>query len=186
MKNKITKFFTVCFVALTAFSMSTLAGNGTAPDSAGVHKVGDAFGGGIIIQITTGADGKQHGLIAASENLDKAAWGANTSLKTDAASKTDGAANTAACMKAGIAKTEAAGICDSYEKDGFSDWFLPAVDQLEVLYKAFPVTKTPGPQFYWSSTSEYPGSAIGFDFNKGASEMSNKHRTGTVRPMRTF
>ncbi len=149
MKNKITKSILASCIALIGWSTNSIAGTGidTNPDSAATHKVGDAFGGGIIIQISKGADGKEHGLIASAANFDKAAWSANTKLNTGSNSKADGAGNTTLCTKAGVAKTEAAGICDAFEKDGFTDWFLPSVDQLEILYKAFKVEKTPGLNF---------------------------------------
>jgi hypothetical protein len=157
------------------------------PDSAAfTHKIGESFGGGIVFNVYRGADGKEHGLIVAAEEIGRAAWSQNTSQLVGSSSKSDGVANTAAILKAGGSKTEAAGLCDAYEKDGFSDWYLPAIDELDLLYKNIKTEKTSGPQFYWSSTEDHPGSALGYDFNSGASSMSNKHRNGSVKPVRAF
>jgi hypothetical protein len=188
MRNTITKSIIASSIALMGWSANSIAGTGTiAPgDTVAAHKIGDAFGGGIIFQITKGADGKEHGLIVSADNLGKAPFSANTSQDIGASSTSDGAANTAACIKAGVAKTDAAGLCDAYEKDGFTDWFLPAIDQLQTLYKAIKTEKTPGPQFSWSSTSAHPGSATGLEFNDGTSTDSNKHRPGIVRAVRAF
>jgi hypothetical protein len=90
---------------------------------------------------------------------------------------------TTAIVSAGGAATEAAGLCDAYENDGFTDWYLPAANELELLFKNI---KSDNPGFCWSSTSEKPGSAIGIDFKNGKSTASNKLRNAKVRAIRAF
>lgn len=46
----------------------------------------------------------------------------------------DGPGNTAACITAGAADHPAADFCDGLTIGGFSDWYLPAKNELEIIY----------------------------------------------------
>src|SRR5262245_54839707 len=125
MKNNIFNSIVMCSLSLIACNNEA-----TAQD----HKIGDTFGGGIIFQLTKGPDGVEHGLIITADMIGRAPWSSNTSQEIGAKNASDGVANTAAILKAGGAKTEAAGLCDNFEKDGFSDWYLPSVDEMQMVY----------------------------------------------------
>jgi len=96
-----------------------------------------------------------------------------------------GQANTTAivnsCSTAGIA----ARICDDLVINGFSDWFLPSRDELNVMYKerftinGFATSRAQLPSFpYWSSSNVQTGfatqSAYGQRFNLGEQNLYDK------------
>jgi hypothetical protein len=119
--------------------------------------IGDSYGGGTVACLTSGG-GAANLIAATTDNSDRIEWGGQGTA-TGAQSDTDGAANTATIVtilgSLLPAATYAAGICSTYESDGFTDWFLPAKDQLNCLYqneRAVGGFTTDASGFYWSST----------------------------------
>lgn len=101
----------------------------------GCYNIGDTGpGGGIVFYVT---EGGLHGLEAAPVNQGTAEWGCyGTAINgADGAAVGTGAENTADiiedCSESGIA----ARIADEYELNGFDDWFLPSIGELEVLHQ---------------------------------------------------
>lgn len=97
---------------------------------------GEHHGGGIIFYLD---DTDKHGLIAALSNQtssENIAWGCEgTFISGTSNAIGTGQANTTAivngCPTAGIA----ARLCDQLELNGFSDWFLPSKDELNLMYQ---------------------------------------------------
>lgn|GEM_PF-7133004 len=152
--------------------------------------IGDSFGGGTVACLTStgGADN----LIAATvDNSDGIVWGGNgTAIGATAQSNTDGAANTATIVGVlDASDTYAAGLCDAYESDGFTDWFLPAKDQLNCLYTNKDAVGGFAGGFYWSSTefADDPSfNAWSQVFGNGAQFGVNKSVDFRVRCVRAF
>ena len=69
-----------------------------------------------------------------------------------------GAANTRVILKRYGRGRYAARAASDYEVNGYSDWFLPSADELEVMYNVLYAVEEPligfAPSYYWSS-SEY-------------------------------
>lgn len=117
------------------------------------HTIGESYGGGIIFYL----DGaKKHGLICAASNQSSGMiWGATnvTTLATGSAVGT-GQANTTAIVSALGSGYYAAYLCDTMQLNGYSDWFLPSLEELNLLY----IQKVAGTvsgfanEYYWSST----------------------------------
>ena len=105
--------------------------------------IGQAFGGGYYAgKITDGGVG--YYIIVAPK-----ATGENTSLAWKTTSDagpsgvqtlTNGPASTLAMFNAGSTLYPAATYCHNLSIGGFSDWYLPARDELEVVYRAFKPT----------------------------------------------
>jgi hypothetical protein len=148
--------------------------------------IGQSYGGGIIFYIdSTG----KHGLIAAPSNQSAAAlWGCwGTTIGTSDAIGT-GQANTTAiingCGETGIA----ARLCNDLVLGGFSDWFLPSKDELDLLWwKKDNVGGFPEGQEVWSSSEDSPNNAWCMTFKAGSGAFVwGKSNPKAVRAVRAF
>jgi hypothetical protein len=98
--------------------------------------IGESFGGGYYAgKISTTANGvATHYLVVspkASGEIYGKVWGPNGT--TTATSDIDGPTNTATLAALG-SSYEAATWCKSLTIGGYTDWYMPAVSELEVLY----------------------------------------------------
>ncbi len=126
------------------FSGMSIAGGVTiAPPS--VPSIGDAFGGGYYAgQISTTANGvATHYLIVspkATGQLTNVTFGPTGTL-TSALSNYDGATNTATLAALG-STYQAAYQCKNLNINGYTDWYLPAKAELEILFWYLKPTNT--------------------------------------------
>lgn len=109
--------------------------------------IGDAFEGGFFAGlISHTADGvATHALIVAPRGAgttgsayptgSNVSWKTTTTTTAGTTSTFDGAANTAAMVTAGIADHPAADFCVSLSIGGFTDWYLPAVLEVDIAYQ---------------------------------------------------
>ncbi|MBI9102201.1 MAG: chitobiase/beta-hexosaminidase C-terminal domain-containing protein [Spirochaetales bacterium] len=87
------------------------------------------------------------------------------------------------------ASSYAAKICDEYELNGYTDWFMPSKDELNLMYQlkttigGFPSPYTD----YWSST-EASHSWYAYEqwFQDGSTSQQQKIQGYYVRPIRAF
>jgi hypothetical protein len=175
---------------------------GPAGSGAGfTHWVGEAFGGGVVFHVFKDALGEEHGLICSLTDLSTAApWGLYGTDVPNCESSWNGAANTAAIMAAGVESGSAAQLCDAYENGGFTDWYLPAIDELNLMYTAkynlnrslsqisgaasFDFAAFP---YYWSSTEVVCCNSWLFYFYGGGSDnYLGKYSNLFVRAVRAF
>lgn len=121
--------------------------------------VGLPYGGGYYAgKIVTG--GVTYALIVAP----KAQGGENSSLtwKTSQTSTTgttsinDGVANTNAMISAGASAHPAANFCNNLSINGYDDWYLPAKDELEILYRYLKPTTSANNTSSGANTSSVP------------------------------
>jgi hypothetical protein len=191
MKNNFIKT-SILLLSLTFFTNSSFAQNDCL-------KIGDEYQGGIIFYIDqTG----EHGLIAApSDEPGFAIYGClgNTSPIADNSEIGSGDSNTQGivnyCEEEGIA----ARLCSDLSLNGYSDWFLPSINELEMLYLnrnavgGFDNTETSA---YISSTEARPAPAYyrswAYDFGSPQlipytrKVVSQKDNTFKVRAIRKF
>jgi len=82
----------------------------------------------------------------------------------------------------------AAQLCDTFEVNGFSDWFLPSRDELNNMYGNLHVNGIGGfrGEWYWSSTSESANWWFAINFSNGNNETRSITSTQRVRPVRRF
>ena len=150
-------------------------------------KLGDSYQGGIIFNLD--ASGK-HGLIAATSDQSRlTSWWNGSFVSTGANSTTDGAGNTSKIIQAqGNSGSYAAKICRDYRGGGYADWFLPAKDQLNLLYQQKNIVGGFGDEIYWTSTEISTADAWVQYFKDGQQWSDNTSDGATVgtRAIRAF
>ncbi len=159
------------------------------------HYIGELYGGGIVVAVGK-KDSIEFGLIASLIDLSNGIYWSNiisTNLGT-ANSTFDGQANTNAIIAQEGHTDSAAKLCDDYSAGGFSDWYLPAILELnQCNYAAFAVNTVLGAtdgikfQHYWSSTEYNDNNAWGvfIGLNTG-SYLKGGAGGGSVRAVRRF
>lgn len=171
-----------------------------APGAGGfTHYIGEHFGGGVIFHLWKDNTGVEHGLIVDKTDLTTAqAWSNATSslIGSSAQSSWDGLSNSNAIAGPSLTNSAAA-ICLNATNGGQSDWYLPSIDELSLLWhNRFNVNKSlstiggatvlPISVFYWSSTEESAGSAWFIGFFDGSPSANSKELTNYVRAVRAF
>ena len=161
------------------------------------HWVGQSYGGGVVFHTYRDANNVEHGLIVSIidqsstskySNIDNANIGASTLW--------DGQTNTN-LMKAQTGATSGAWKhADDYSYGGFTDWYLPSLTELSLLFtNRFNVYKTLSSiggsailddVFYWSSSEAGGNNAYGIDFGEGIQSSPTKAGLYSVRAIRQF
>ena len=169
------------------------SGSGT---STFIHYIGELYGGGIVVSVWK-ESGVEKGLIASLTDLSTGIpWSNITSEGIwTAQSPTDGQSNTNAIIYQSGHSTSAAKLCDDYSNDEtgtgvYSDWYLPAIWELNQCYNAaFIINSILGIAdgfayyqytHYWSSTEFNDNSAKTMCFSIGDSQNALKS-FGSVR-----
>lgn len=128
-----------CFTSIAIFLCSFM----NAINSAEVYSKGDikytigmkAFGGVIFYLDKT----KKHGLVVSTENVGGSwmtyPWGCYglSIIDAEGVDIGSGRLNTNAIVNGCDEKETAAHACINYEHEGFSDWFLPSLEELELI-----------------------------------------------------
>ncbi len=163
------------------------------------HYIGELFGGGIVVSVWKDSKGVERGLIASLTDLsDKISWTTPAFLGTligpTARSYRDGLANTNAIVaQAGTGITYAAGLCKAYNAGGFTDWYLPALNELKQCYNSLQIVNevlgdANGFELndYWSSTESTNDTSWNQDFSNGDAFDYSKNYVFYVRAVRRF
>ncbi|MFP5042936.1 DUF1566 domain-containing protein [Parasediminibacterium sp. JCM 36343] len=122
--------------------------------------IGDTAYGGIIIELDYA---KQHGIVVApSDQSRSTAWNPNSGSDASYhptitgaifAGEGSGGTNTDKIIAVLGNGNNAASICRNYRGGGFSDWYLPSINELELIYLNNNVVGgIQGATIYWSST----------------------------------
>lgn len=178
-------------------SLEAAGGGGDLPS-----EIGQPFGGGFYAGDIQYPDGQWYKLIVADVSADitgeNSRWRTSESWTNDAEHSIDGVANTNAMIAAGIELHPAAEHCVNHRGGGFEDWYMPALDELDVIYQNLgldrpncpPDFQSGGPQafsdnFYWASTQQSLFSSSVQHFGDGSQDFASKNYIGNrVRPVR--
>jgi hypothetical protein len=159
------------------------------------YTIGQAALGGTIAYILQAGDpgyveGEQHGLVATLADISTGAqWGCDGTIISAATGITaigTGAANTAAIMAVCAISGIAAQICGDLVEGGYSDWYLPSNDELNILYRnrglvgGFQESSS-----YWSSTDAEANAWYQY-FGDGIQYYGPKGNLLRVRAIRAF
>jgi hypothetical protein len=158
-----------------------------------ILNIGDSYGGGIVAYIFLPGDaghvyGQTHGLIVAPFDFN-AEWGCSgTKMPYTSMSQGSGNTNTALICASCSQVNIAASICNNLYLNGYSDWFLPSLDELFLIYQNLKMNGLGNfaNQWYWTSTENYTHSAWALSFFQGNSTVITKISSLQVRPARNF
>lgn len=126
MKNNFIKI-SIVIISLVSFSNTSIAQDTCL-------RIGDEYQGGIIFYIDKT---EEHGLIAAPKDQpDSYIFGClgNTNPIADSSEIGSGNTNTQAIVSYCNDENIAARVCYNLTLNGYSDWFLPSINELELLY----------------------------------------------------
>ena len=168
--------------------------------------VGDFYQGGVIFYIFQDGDtgyvpGETHGLIAAvSDQSTGIKWHNGTNIDTGATATAigTGSANTDTIIdQQGVTVQYAARVASAYNGGGYTDWFLPSKDELNLMFlntTAINTTATANggsnlqTDYYWSSSeSDSENAWSQYFYGIGEQYVFPKlAHTINVRAVRTF
>jgi hypothetical protein len=186
--------------ALYAKSAGSVSGNSGGGNF--THYIGEEFGGGVIFHLWKDAQGQEHGLIVDKVDLSTAQEWSNVHYYFGAGpaaqSSWDGLSNSNAIVNQPGHISSAAALCLNSTNGGQTDWYLPSIDELNLLWQArFNVNKSlsamagatmlSGIAEYWSSSEATANWAWNFWFNEGSAfDHDKNYPGGSVRAIRTF
>ena len=163
------------------------------------HYLGEAFGGGIVYHLWKDNQGQEHGLIVDINDLSlNETWSNITGNQVGSAQSTwNGLGNSNAIAAQPGHVSSAASLCLNSTNGGQTDWYLPSIDELSVLWQnRFIVNKslssvggsTPLPitGTLWSSTEWNYMYAWMFGFTDASTSFAIKTNAMSVRAVRSF
>jgi hypothetical protein len=168
------------------------------------HYIGEEFGGGVIFHLWKDSQGVEHGLIVDKTDLSDLStaqvWSNidQTLIGPSAQSSWDGLSNSNTIVGQAGHTSSAAALCLNSTNGGQSDWYLPSVQELNMLWNNYYTVARSLTQIssatqlhlmtpYWSSTeSDVNAGAWGFNFDDGSANDFGKNATYSVRAVRAF
>jgi Protein of unknown function (DUF1566) len=180
--------------ALYAANAGTATGGGNF-----THYIGEQYGGGVILHLWKDNAGLEHGLIVAlTEQSTSQVWSniSSTEIGASGQSTWDGLSNSNAIVGQAGHTSSAAKLCLDMVSGGQSDWYLPSIQELIMLYNNYYTVAKALSQisgatqftstYYWSSSEGDSYYALCCDFGGGHVSLDSKNLTFYVRAVRAF
>lgn len=154
------------------------------------YKIGDAGPGGGIVFYDKGSfsDGWRYLEVATKDIKGTFSFGKSGSLGTKNALGA-GEANTQSIVNLnGATGNYAAMLCYQYEEGGFTDWYLPSIDELKMINDTVRTNKNVNmtKAGYWSSSQLSNSYALGFSYQTRKQFSDSMSKKYYVRPVRAF
>ncbi|MEO7523505.1 MAG: DUF1566 domain-containing protein [Ferruginibacter sp.] len=153
--------------------------------------LGESYRGGKVAYILIPGDpgfsgDKQKGIIVTPSDEPATNWGINVVTGATATSLGVGNANTSAIISILSTGSYAARVCYDLTLAAFSDWYLPSVEEMNILYLNKDIVGGFNGTQYWTSSELNINTAWSYDFSLGSSVADNKATIKSVRPVRSF
>lgn len=150
--------------------------------------LGQSLGGGTVACL--GGAPYLNLIAATADNSSAIQWSSVASDVPNAESSDDGATNTANIVAtlspAQDINSYAAGVCSEYAGGGYTDWFLPAQNQLACLCANKGVVGGFAPARYWGSTELDPLNAEDLNFFSCSQVSATKLSPRRIRCVRAL
>ena len=181
--------------ALYAANAGTATGGGNF-----THYIGEEYGGGVIFHLWKDNAGVEHGLIVAlTDQSGSQAWSdvISTEIGASAQSSWNGLSNSNAIVGQAGHTSSAAKLCLDLVSGGQSDWYLPSIQELNMLWNNYytvtralsqisGATQLSNSWYYWSSSELHYNNAWYFAFGGGYAGGYGKDYAISVRAVRAF
>ena len=162
-----------------------------------ILNIGDTYGGGKIAYILQASDagfvsGELHGIIVSENDLSTGVqWHNGSYFNIGATSSIIGSGNTntntiVSAYNGSGNQNFAAKLCFDLVLNGFDDWYLPSVDELNMIYLNKLLIGGYWYYSYWSSTEDGVFNAWYHDFGYSPSYINFKSSHYAVRAVRSF
>lgn len=181
--------------------ISLVGSTGPQGPAAFSHYIGEEFGGGVIFHLWKDKTGLEHGLILNLKHNSPHVWSnlSNSLIGESAKSSWDGVSNCNAIINQQGHTASAAKICMDIIDGGQSDWYLPSMDELNLLWlNRFDVNKSllsisgasplASNSSFWSSAEYNASNAYYYSFSSGGLNGSSSKNSTTMgfRAIRAF
>lgn len=162
------------------------------------HYIGEYFEGGIVFHIYRDSVGIEHGLIVSQSDLSMdSQWSSiDTLIGNNAKSTWNGFSNTQAISNDTTILISAAKACKNLVQANYSDWYLPSIDELYIMFShRFDINRRLsqvngsqliGLSFYWSSTELDKTDALSVNTITGIIAQDAKSTMKKVRAIRKY
>ena len=162
------------------------------------HYIGEYFEGGIVFHIYRDSLGIEHGLIVSQSDLSiDSQWSSiDTLIGNNAKSTWNGLSNTQAISNDTTILISAAKACKNLVQANYSDWYLPSIDELYIMFShRFDINRrlsqVNGSQLiglssYWSSTELDKTDALSVNYLSGTIAQDAKNTMKKVRAIRKY
>ncbi|MFM8513909.1 MAG: DUF1566 domain-containing protein, partial [Bacteroidota bacterium] len=155
-------------------------------DTTSAMYIGKPYAGGIVFDLDSSG---QHGLVCAPSNQGSFPWGSDgTDIQNTSTAAGTGAINTAYIMGGCSQRPIAASVCSDLVLNGYSDWYLPSLGELQMMYSRLYLQGLGGfgGSWYWSSSQVNPINAWFMNFYNGFVDYNDKDDYVQVRAVRAF
>ncbi|MEX1190728.1 MAG: hypothetical protein WED10_11795 [Brumimicrobium sp.] len=155
-------------------------------------ELGDSLNGGIIVYIFKPGDigyveNEFHGIIADFSHINNSIWGCESypmNTSTEIGTAID---NTNHIVNNCFAQSFAAKSCHEYENNGYSDWVLPSIDDLEQIFQNENMWNVIFIGGFWSSSQRSGNTAWALDAtNNNNIVFYNKDSSAKYFPVKYF
>jgi hypothetical protein len=183
--QNLTQLTTYYVRAYASNSLGTTYGNEVSFTTDSI-RIGSNYAGGIVFYLdSTG----QHGLVCATSDQGLSQWGCyGTDIVGTSTAFGIGQANTNLILSGCSNRPIAASVCDNLVLNGYSDWYLPSLYELQLMYSNLRVQSIGGFSNYWYWTSSQDDPINAWFMHFGGGNVFNDLKLGNyqVRAVRAF